>query len=74
MTNVATTPPPVGVGIPARERVPDPARERMRLLPTDDGWSLVGPDDELVFAARGRRGRRRCLAFARAHGVLRLTS
>jgi hypothetical protein len=46
----------------------------LRLAPADDGWALLAQDGELVFRAPGARGRRRCLAFARAHGVLALFS
>jgi hypothetical protein len=50
------------------------SRVRLRLLPSGDGWSLVGPDGELVFQALGTGGRRQCLEFARAHGVLAVLS
>jgi hypothetical protein len=50
------------------------ASMRLRLLPSGDGWSLVGPDGKLVFQALGSRGRRQCLEFARAHGVLAISS
>jgi hypothetical protein len=42
----------------------------LRLVPTDDGWSLVGGDGTAVFQAPGAPGRRRCLLFAKAHDVL----
>jgi|NGEPerStandDraft_6_1074524.scaffolds.fasta_scaffold132514_2 hypothetical protein len=42
----------------------------LRLVATGDGWSLVTPDGKLVFGAVGIAGRRRCLEFARAQGVL----
>jgi hypothetical protein len=45
---------------------------RLRLLPSGDGWSLVDVDGELVFSAVGLSGRRRCLEFARAEGVILL--
>jgi hypothetical protein len=47
---------------------------RLSLQPNGDGWSLVAPNGELVFEAPGTRGRRRCLAYARAHGVLTILS
>lgn len=47
-----------------------PAGKRMRLLSTEDGWSLVGPNGELVFRGLGRDGRRRCLEAARERGIL----
>jgi hypothetical protein len=43
---------------------------RLRLVPSGEGWSLVGPSGELVFNAIGTRARRRCLEFARERGVL----
>jgi hypothetical protein len=46
----------------------------LRLLPSDDGWSLVRPDGRLVFRALGYRARQQCLEFARAHGVLAVFS
>jgi hypothetical protein len=57
-----------------RERVQRQICTRLNLRATDAGWSLVAPDGELVFEAPGTRGRQRCLAFARAHGVLRVVS
>jgi hypothetical protein len=42
----------------------------LRLAPSGDGWALLGADGHLVFHALGTHGRRRCLEFARAHGVL----
>jgi hypothetical protein len=44
----------------------------LRLRQSGDGWVLVTPDEELVFQAPGTDGRRRCLEFARARGVLAL--
>lgn len=49
-------------------------RRRLRLLPSGDGWSLLGPDGRLVFSAPGLSARRRCLEFAQAEGVLAVTS
>jgi hypothetical protein len=48
--------------------------EFLRLLPTGDGWALVGQDGKVVFEALGTHARRRCLEFARARGVLGLLS
>ena len=45
---------------------------RLRLVPRGDGWSLVDGDGELTFSATGLSGRRRCLEFARAQGVITL--
>jgi hypothetical protein len=46
----------------------------LRLLPSGEGWSLVRPNGGLVFQALGTGGRRECLEFARAHGVVALLS
>ena len=47
---------------------------RLRLLAGGDGWALMTPEGKVVFHALGTRGRRRCLEFARAHGVLAVFS
>jgi hypothetical protein len=47
---------------------------QLRLLPSGDGWALVGADGRIAFSALGLSGRRRCLEFARQHGVITLTS
>ncbi len=47
---------------------------RLRLLPSGDGWSLIGDDGRLVFSALGLGGRQRCLEYAQRHGVVTLTS
>jgi hypothetical protein len=48
--------------------------KRLRLLPSGDGWALVSLDGERVFSALGCNGRRRCLEFACAHGIVALVS
>ena len=45
----------------------------LRLLPSGDGWALVGVDGRIAFSALGLSGRRRCLEFAREQGVITLT-
>jgi hypothetical protein len=57
-------------GVRAREA----AAPTLRLLPSGDGWSLVGENGQLVFSALGAQGRRRCLQFARAAGALTVLS
>lgn len=73
MTSLAHT--PAAFPVPTRAVG---AREQtmvgLRLLPSGDGWSLVGPEGNVVFEALGSYGRRRCLEFARAHGVLAVFS
>lgn len=48
--------------------------EPLKLLPSGDGWALVGPDGKIVFDALGTDARRLCLEFARARGLLALLS
>jgi hypothetical protein len=40
------------------------------LQPTIVGWALYDNDEQVVFEAHGRDGRRRCLAYAADQGVL----
>jgi hypothetical protein len=70
MTSLAPTQAARGLSGGFRERAQSQVCTRLSLQPNGDGWSLVSPNGELVFEAPGTRGRRRCLAFARAHGVL----
>lgn len=51
-----------------------PAARHLLLRQSDDGWSLLRPDGEVVIRAMGERARRRCLEFARAVGVLAVIS
>lgn len=46
----------------------------LRLQRRGDRCSLVDPSGVSVFSAQGRDARRRCLEFAREHGVLALAS
>jgi hypothetical protein len=50
------------------------AANRLTLRPTADGWSLLGPGGEVVCHGRGIAGRRVCLEYARARGVLAVFS
>jgi hypothetical protein len=54
----------------AEPRVRQTRARRLRLRPTGDGWSLIGERGELVFCGLGTAGRRACLEFARARGIL----
>lgn len=60
--------------VPRQITAVSPAGDFLKLLPTGDGWALVGPDGKVVFDALGTGGRRRCLEFARARGVLAVLS
>ncbi len=44
------------------------------LRPTEDGWSVMTPDGELVFRGFGTGSRRQCLDAARARGATVLLS
>jgi hypothetical protein len=44
------------------------------LRPTEDGWSLLAPNGQVVFRGLGTASRRQCLEFARSHGVLAVVS
>jgi hypothetical protein len=46
----------------------------LKLLPTGDGWALIGQDGKVVFEALGTDGRHQCLDFARRRGVLGVLS
>jgi hypothetical protein len=61
--------PPDTGGCPA---TPHLTGSELRLRQHGDGWALVTRDGQLVFQAPGLRGRRRCLQYARAEGVLAL--
>ena len=75
MTAYAHSPTAVQIRV-LRERAPTRAGspDRLRLLPTGDGWSLVGPEGEVLFHALGVSGRRKCLEFARERGALAVFS
>jgi hypothetical protein len=74
MTSLAHKPARFQIGPLADLRREVRAGVRLRLLPSGDGWSLVAPDGKLVYQSLGIGGRRDCLEFARAHGVLAILS
>jgi hypothetical protein len=74
MCYLAGTPGAIELRTLEARRADTQERGPVRLLPNGDGWSLVGPDGELLFQALGTRARRQCLEFARARGVLALFS
>jgi hypothetical protein len=47
---------------------------RCSIRATEDGWSLLAPNGRVVFRGLGTASRRQCLEFARARGVLAVTS
>jgi hypothetical protein len=74
MTSLAHHPGIVQVRTSQRRRAETHTSTGLRLLPTGDGWSLVNAQGTVVFGALGTRGRRECLEFAQANGVLALFS
>jgi hypothetical protein len=50
------------------------ANQQFSLRATEDGWSLLAPNGEVVFRGFGLASRRACLEFARESGVLAVVS
>lgn len=44
------------------------------LRPTEDGWSLIAPDGEVVYRGLGMGSRRRCLEIAVERGAATVRS
>ena len=74
MTAFAHIPATVEIRAALSAAVQIPAAKRTRLLPTEDGWSLVGPNGELIFRGLGRQARRQCLEAARERGIVAVFS
>lgn len=74
MTSLAHRPAAFEIRGPRTVETSATAGACLRLLPSEDGWSLVGIDGALVFHALGTHGRGSCLEFARANGVLAVFS
>ena len=53
-----------------RPAAPRSAQRRVRLVPSDDGWTLLTTDGQLVHRGLGYQARRECLRFARDAGFL----
>ena len=47
---------------------------RIRLLPSEDGWSLVTDDGRVLVRGMGQDSRHQCLEYARASGILAVLS
>jgi hypothetical protein len=58
----------VSISLPHLHTAPSLSLQR-----TTSGWALFDDRNRAVFRAEGPNARRRCLAHASAHGVLRLT-
>jgi hypothetical protein len=74
MASIAHRPAAFAIRRPGKPGVASLAADWLTLRPTDDGWSLVASDGHLVYRALGTRGRRQCLEFARARGVVAVLS
>jgi hypothetical protein len=70
MTSVAHHPAAFAVHVDRDPRLRDESDGRLYLRATGDGWSLLNPAGEVLFRGFGLAGRRQCLEFARANGVL----
>jgi hypothetical protein len=73
MTPLAHNPALHRIRLSGKRRLPEGA-DSLTLCATGDGWSLIGPRGELVFHGLGVKGRRKCLEFAREHGVVAVFS
>jgi hypothetical protein len=69
MTAITRKPAAVEICSDERSQATVHSHARLILRPTEDGWSLIGPDGHLVFRGFGLKGRRECLEFARGCGV-----
>ncbi len=58
----------------AEGRVRGATAPLVSLRPTEDGWSLLGANGELIFRGLGAGARRECLEYARRLGVLAVLS
>jgi len=74
MTTFVSTHPVIQIRSAARERDTEAPTGRPRLCATEDGWSLLGADGELIVRGLGHRGRRECLEAAQRMGILVLAS
>jgi hypothetical protein len=58
----------------AEGRVRGATVQPLWLRPTEDGWSLMGANGDVIFRGLGRGARRECLELARDLGVLAVLS
>ena len=74
MSAIAPRPAAFALRLAGRPIVQTASAEYLRLRACEDGWSLIGASGKVVFHALGLQGRRRCLEYARAHGILAVLS
>jgi hypothetical protein len=74
MTAIAHKPAAFELRLPRDAAKRDRYAHTMTLKPSADGWSLIGPDGEVLFRGLGTSARRQCLQRARELGVLTVVS
>jgi hypothetical protein len=70
MTAIAHRPAAFELRLPRHASRADLPAHTLILRPSADGWSLLGPDGEVLFRGLGTGARRQCLEHARELGVL----
>jgi hypothetical protein len=74
MSALAPKPAAFALRLADRPSVQSASSGYLRLRATEDGWSLIGTGGAVVFHGLGAQGRRQCLEYARAHGILAVLS
>ncbi len=64
---------PAAFAISAAKK-PGTAGSYLLLRPTEDGWSLITPDGQVVYRGLGLSSRRRCLEIAVERGAATVLS
>ena len=74
MSAIAHKPAAFALRLAKRPNVETATPGYLRLRPSQDGWSLISNAGDVVFHGLGPRGRRECLEYARAHGIVAVLS
>jgi hypothetical protein len=74
MTTFQHNPAAFAIAAADKSDVPSTAGGYLILRPTEDGWSLITSDGEVVYRGLGTRARRRCLEVAYQRGVATVLS
>jgi hypothetical protein len=74
MSAIAHKPAAFELRLPRDAAKRDRSGHTLMLKPSADGWSLIGPDGEVLFRGLGTAARRECLQRARELGVLTVVS
>jgi hypothetical protein len=64
----------IEVSAAAKSAATTPGGGYLVLRPTEDGWSLITPDGEVVYRGLGLDSRRRCLQIAVERGAATVLS